>query len=49
MEIAFKGPSDLSALQLPKCLRVLRSLGTDEINEIFPCLVWYGLKLTFVV
>lgn len=49
VKIAFKCPSDLSALQLPKCLRVLRSLGTDEMNEIFPCLVWYGLKLTFVV
>ena len=44
--------SDLSTLRVPKRLSnlsFLKSLVTDKMNKIFPCLAWYGLKLIFVV
>ena len=42
----FNYPSDLSALQISKCLSVssvLRSLVTKKMNEIFSCLAWHSL------
>ena len=48
----FNCPSDLSVLQMLKCLSVssvLRSLVTKKMNEIFPCLAWHSVKLIFFV